>query len=307
MNFGKKWTVYGALIGKGIIFGSAVLFTGDILNKGDLLDVLSLRFLISTIFLLILRKAEIITVHYTGKTLKPLFIAAVLEPVLYYFVEAIGIGNSTATISGSILALTPIATILLECILLRYRLDLLSAVMVIVGVSGIALISLLSGDSGSNSVIGILFLLMAVVCDGIYLIYLKKSTYDFTAVEITYFTAIFGAAVFSTCNVIRRISSGTINGYFTLLSEPKGVIDLLFLGVFSTIIGMLLVNYAASKVKPSILSALGSVSTLVTIFLGIVVNHDKLYYYHLIGIPLICIGSIGVGFTAKIESDSPSE
>lgn len=307
MKFREKFFVYGAIIGKGIIFGSSVLFTGHLLNKGDLLDVLSLRFLISAVFLLILQQTKLISVNFKGKPLKPLLIAAILEPVLYFFAEAVGIGNSTASISGSILAIIPVTTILLECIFLRYRLDLLSTIMVILGVSGVALISVMSGGSGSNNIIGIIFLLMAVACDGFYLIYLKKSTYNFTAIEITYFTAICGAIVFNAGNIARRLFAGSIGSYFAILSEPEGIIGLLFLGILSTVIGMLLVNYAASKVKPSVLSALGAVSTLVTIFLGVVVNHDELHYYHIIGIILILIGSVGVGFTSKIETKSTAK
>ena len=53
-------------------------------------------------------------------------------------------------------------------------------------------------------------------------------------------------------------------------------------------------NFALSEIQASSLSALGGISTITAIVLGVVINREIIHWYQLVGAVLILIGACGV-------------
>lgn len=304
--------VYLLALLKNTIYGLSVFFTGNLVSTTDVLDVLALRFLLSYIVFEFLKRTKILKINigikdYCGKTersafIKPLIFAALFEPVLYMIFETIGISMTTGVMTGAILSLVPISSVLCESILLKEKTSALEKIFLSIGIIGVMYITVNTGSNdGENSVVGMIFLFIAVACGSLYMVFSRKSSGNFNSMEITYFSSFLGMIVFNVVNIARHIMRGDILRYFEPLMSIDNIIGLIFLSVVSTILATGINNFALSKIKVSTMSAFGGVSTLVTIIASVFLDGEILCTYHYIGITLIVVRMLGVCYLAYKE------
>lgn len=290
---------------KNAIYGLSVFFTGSLVESTGVLDILALRFLLSFVVLEFLKQTKILKIRigikdYLGKTerskyFKPLLLSALFEPVLYMLFETLGISMTTGVMTGVILSLAPISSIICENLILKEKTSFLHKVFLLSGIIGVLYIVVNSGSNdGENSVIGMIFVLLAVFSGSLYMVFSRKSSSDFNSMEITYFASFLGMIIFNTINIIAHLVNGNISDYFKPFMSFENITGFFFLSVISTIIATGISNFALGKVNPSTLSAFGGVSTLVTIASGVILNNEILYSYHYIGIFLIVVRMVGV-------------
>ncbi len=292
---------YILVICKSVIYGSSILFTGALLKSADVMDVLALRFLISALAFLALALVGVIHIDFRGKPLKILAAAAIFEPVCYFLFETIGLGQTTTSLAGIMSAVVPVVIILCETIFLKERTTTLQKLLLMLSISGVILVTVLTGNDSnqSNSVWGIAFLALAYASGALFMICSRKSSGQFSSVEITFFTTMVGALVFNGINVTRHLYSGTITSYFAPLFNLENLIGFLFLSILSSIMATIMNNYALSRIQASSVSALSGFSTITSIILGVVVNQESLFWYHYVGMVMILVGGIGVNYIAQ--------
>lgn len=301
--------VYILVFLKSVIYGLSVFFTGNLVSSTDVLDVLALRFLLSWIVFEILKKTKILKIDvgikdYCGKTerskyLRTLFFSALFEPVLYMLFETLGISMSTGVMTGVLLSLAPISSLICQSVFLKEKTSFLEKVFLVIGIVGVMYIAVNTGSSeGKNSITGMIFILLAVVSGSLYSVFSRKASGNFGSMEITYFASFLGMVIFNFVNITRHLVCGDILEYFTPFMSVDNIIGFIFLSVISTIIATGMNNFALSKIKVSTMSAFGGVSTLVTIAAGVLLNNEILYTYHYIGITLIIARMIGVCYIA---------
>ena len=119
---------------------------------------------------------------------------------------------------------------------------------------------------------------------------------SFTAMEITYFSCLTGAAAFNGVNVIRHLINGSIGTYFMPYLNIDNMIGFVFLAIISTIVATGMNNFALARMQVSTMSAFTGLSTLVSIAIGVIFAHETLYWYHKVGIILIIIRVVGMIF-----------
>ena len=303
---------------KNIINGTSVYFIGYLVESCDVLDVLSLRFLLGWTVLEILKLTKVLKIEVgikdcLGKTerskfLKPLIFAAIFEPVLYMFFETVGISMSTDVMTGVILSLTPIACVISESIVLKEKNSPLENFFLLIGIVGVVYIAVNTGSNeGENSIIGMLFVLAAVISGALHMVFSRKASRNFRSMEVTYFASFLGMIVFNTVNVIRHFACGDIADYFVPLMSTKNIIGFMFLAVISTIVAAGMNNFALTRIKVSTMSAFSGISSLVTIATGVILNNESLYMYHYIGISLIIIRMLGVCYLVYKEENNGRE
>ena len=148
---------------KNAIYGLSVFFTGSLVESTGVLDILALRFLLSFVVLEFLKQTKILKIRigikdYLGKTerskyFKPLLLSALFEPVLYMFFETLGISMTTGVMTGVILSLAPISSIICENLILKEKTSFLHKVFLLSGIIGVLYIVVNSGSNdGENSV-----------------------------------------------------------------------------------------------------------------------------------------------------------
>lgn len=299
MNF----IVYLLVIFKNIIYGSSVLFTSELLNTTDALDVVALRFLVSSAAFALLIAARVIKVDFKNKSFKYIILTSLFEPVLYFLFETVGISMTSNITAGILLAMSPIANAVAQALILKEKTGVMQGLCLLFGIGGVVYIVANTAASGGNDTpLGILLVLAAVISGAFYCAFSRKTTgaNSFSPMEVTCFSAFFGAAVFNGANVARHIYCGTLGGYFLPFASFDNIIGFVFLGIISTICATGAQNFALSRLSPIRVSAFGGLSTVVTIALGVLCNGEELHLFHVIGTILILCCIFGVNcFSAK--------
>ena len=99
----------------------------------------------------------------------------------------------------------------------------------------------------------------------------------------------FACAAAFTLSALRTIK-GDLAAYVRPLSDPKFLICVVVLSLFCSILCNNMVNYAAGKMSVVKLSSLGSLTTLCSMFAGVVLLHEPLTPALLLGSVLILAG-----------------
>lgn len=296
---------YLFLLLKSIIYGSTPFFTGKLYENCDVLDILALRFLLSLAAMWLLKTLKIIKVGvgirtFVKKDSRPqnlhyLLLAGLFEPVLYMFFETMGIAMTTSVTTAVILSLMPIGSCILEWFLFKTHPTPLQGIFLGCGIFGAIYIAVnTSVAGGQNSLLGIVFLILAVLSGNFFFAFSKKSSGQYSAFEITYISCMLGAVAFNAANVIRHVFAGDLSGYFAPYLVPENLLSFFVLGIASTILATAMNNYAISKVPMSTASAFSGVSTIVTVVAGVCFGGERIQIYHLIGLPFIFARMVGV-------------
>lgn len=295
---------------KNAIYGTTNFFTKGLNeNNLDAIDILALRFLFSFAVLWLLKIVKLIKINVgvkdvfknteKHKYIKPLFLAALFSPVVEMLFETMGFTMTTAVTAGVITSLMPVASCIFESIILKESTTLSQKIFLALGIIGVIYIAINTNtSSGNDTVIGILCLIVAVIAGPAYLVFSRKSSGQFAALEITYFSCLLGAVVFNALSIIKHLWQNDIIHYFDPYFDPKNILGFVTLSIVSTIFCTLMNNYSMSRLQASTVAAFGGVSTVVTILIGVLFLDEKLYYFHYIGFTLILIRMIGVSYIA---------
>ena len=228
--------------------------------------------------------------------IRSLLLTALFEPILYMLFETLGITMSSGVTTGVILSLSAVTGCICEEIILKEKSTFLQKIFLGVGIFGAIYIAVcsVSNQESQDSIAGIIFLLLAVLSGSLYSVFSRRSSTAFNSIEITYVSAMLGAAAFNGVNVIRHLIAGDIFHYFDPYFNASNLVGFAFLAIFSTIVATCMQNYACSKLKVSTIAAFGGVSTLVTVLIGVFLGGEKLHLFHLIGFTCLLIRMVGV-------------
>ena len=290
---------------KYVIYGTSIFFTGKLTASTDVLDVLALRFLMSFVVMWLFKVTRVIKVEVGVKDffvknqrtpfIKSLFFAALFEPVLYMLFETAGIALTTSITTAVILSLSPIVSCVAEMVILKEKNTLLQKIFLAIGIVGVIYIAAnTSTEDGNHSILGILFLLAAIVSGALFAVFSRKSSKAFAPMEITYVSCMLGAVIFNSINAVRHLVRGDILSYFDPYFNLENLIGFAFLAILSTVIATGMNNYALSKMQVSTMAAFSGVSTIVTVVVGVIFGGEELYYFHYIGLSLILLRMVGV-------------
>ena len=294
MNSKNHALAYVAAIISSILFGLSFLFSKIALTVANPLALVAFRFLLAFSVMSALIMFKIFKVNYKNKPLKELILVCLAEPVVYFIFETYGIRETSSSIAGLMLAIIPIAVTILGVYFLKEIPSIKRVMYIVVSVSGVAIIGVMSAsDNTSTSLRGILLLLGAVTCAGLFTIISRKASKHFTPIEITYFMMGSGAVFFNLIWITSLTIRGEITTYFEPLSKPEFIIPVLFLGILSSIVAYLLINYTLSKIEASNTSVFANISTIVSVVAGVVILKETFHFYDFIGSALILIGVWG--------------
>lgn len=280
------------------IFGLSFLFSKTALNVAHPLIILSVRFAVAFIFMSLLIVFRIIKVNYKGKNLKGLFFMALAQPFFYFIFEIYGIKFTSSSISGIIIALIPVISLILSVFILKEVPTKIQVVCTIISLISVSAISILQKNTGKNYPGGIALLFLAALCSAVFNLLSRKESGGFSAVERTYFMFLVSAVGF---NILAPIVLGGAytEGLITAIQDKGFIISILFLSIISSCITFLLYNYATGEITITRATAFANISTIVSVVAGMVVLHEQLSVVQLILCGVILLGVFGVNYYGK--------
>ncbi|MCQ4635606.1 DMT family transporter [Anaerovorax odorimutans] len=258
-----------------ILFGLSYLFTKQAIASASGAALLSWRFLVALAVMSLFLLVGIIKIDIRGKRLRPLFLIALFQPVIYFVAETAGISATTASESGSFLACIPIVTLVASSLFLKKKPQPMQAVGICVTLSGVLCCVLAKGMDASFSPFGYLMLCLAVVSYSLYCVFVEKSV-DFSDIEKTYVMVAAGAIVFTAIAIAQNISAGTLVEYIKLpLTNRDFLQAILYQGLGCSVVAFFLSNVAIANIGTNRTASFVGISTAVSILAGVFILNES--------------------------------
>lgn len=267
-------------------------------------ELIAFRFLLAALTMTVLRVFKIIKVDLKGKNIKMVLLTSFCEPVLYFFFESMGISMTSSSEAGLMISLIPVFVTIFSMIFLHEKLSSSQLGFIALSVAGVVFINMMKDSlSLSGNLLGIIFLFLAIIASSFYNIGSKKSSVDFTPIEITYVMMWIGAISFNTILIVTNMIRGTMKSYFAPLAYSQAIIPLLYLGILSSIVAFFMVNFTISKIPVSQSAVFANLCTIVSILAGVLILKEDFFWYDFVGALMILVGVWGTVYFGDKYND----
>ena len=279
------------------LWGLSFMSSRIALDSAPVLIVLSHRFLLAFLVMSIFAVTGRANLHLRGKSLRPLLLLGLMQPVIYFFGELYGILHSTTIFSGVMISIIPIAGVLAAVLILKEYPTMRQILFSILAVSGVIGIGFLSKSSGSLEFTGVLGLLIAVSAAVAYTILNRSIAGSYSAFERTYVMMGVGAAVFT---VIAAVSvKGKIRTYLQPFSTWSYAAAILYLGVLCSVVCFFLSCYTITRLSVARATVFANLTTAVSVLAGALILHEPFPPVGILCCGLILTGIYGVQYGSK--------
>ena len=272
------------------LYGLSYVFTKDATESASWAALLGWRFLIALLGMSLCIAIGLIRIDLRGKRIRPLLLAALLNPCIYFIAETIGISHATASEGGVMLACIPVASSAASALLLRKRPGRLQMIGIAITLSGVMLTALAAGGGEGTSAIGYASLLIAVASYALYSVSVERAS-AYTDAEITYAMLAAGALLFSASALAEGLIRGSIKELLMLpVHDPGFLRAVLYQGIGCSILAFFLSNKAISLIGVNRASSFIGVATLVSIAAGTMLLGEPFTAVQAAGAALIVAG-----------------
>lgn len=197
---------------------------------------------------------------------------------------SLGLTSCTANISAIIHGLFPVFMIILGYTMLNETITRNKVLGIIFSVLGVVIASV--GDLSQNSgttLLGILLVAISVLTWAYYSVYAKKTAGEmdtFVLSEICFGTGFLCVLPFA-----------ILEQFFVTFSmpEPRALVSLLYLGIMSGMVGILLWNYGLKKVDSTVSGIYFNLMPVIGLFFAFL-THERIAFLQVFGCILILIG-----------------
>lgn len=300
MNNNKTLLATLAALATQIIFGFSFMFTKIALRYTTPVTVIANRYMVAflglTLAAILMRKK----IKIDKNIWKPILMS-VFQPVLYFVCETYGIQLTTSAFSSVIIALTPVVCIFPAVFVLREMPTPMQCVFTVISIIGVVLLSYAGKTDGVVTTAGVLFLCGAVVSGTIYIIMSRKLSDTYSAFERTYVMTVVGLVFFVALAVLEHRQAPL--EIFTPFINTPYVFSMVYLGIVSSVLAFLFLNYASTYLSVAKTTVFLSVNMVVSVSAGVLLLHEPFTFIMLPASIMVLVGVCGVqalsGKTAK--------
>ena len=290
----KQRQAYIRLILVTFIIGLSAIFVKIGLRYTGAMDLLAHRFTAAAIAIVLLWIFGFVKLpRFSLKKIKPLLLLSLFYPLLFFALQTFGLEHSSASEAGIIFATTPIITLIAASFFLKEKTSLLQKIGIVISILGVLYIIYFTGGiSGSTSLKGIILLLLSVFAVVVYYILGKVISAGFSAMEITFWMTMLAFFVFNGFSIAIHIQNHTLHQFFNPFVHAEFIWAVLYLGVLSSMFTAFLTNFALTQVPASQIAVFNNISPLISILGGVLILHETLFAYHIIGGLMVLLGVV---------------
>lgn len=274
-----------------VIFGFSFMFTKMSMQYASPMTVIADRYIVAfggltAVMLLTRTKIRFV------KNIWKLIVMSIFQPVLYFVFESYGIEMTTSAFSSIMISLIPVVSMISGIVFLKEVPSPMQYVFTAISVAGVIITALAGRADGTVTILGVLLLLGAVLSSVAYNTASRKISEQFSALERTYAMTVIGLVVFVTVAVIENIHNPqNIIIHFT---NPSYAIAVLYLGIVSSVVAFLLLNYANTHLPVAKTTVFSNITTVVSVFASALFLDEKFTSVTVIATIMIIIGVWGV-------------
>ena len=161
---------------------------------------------------------------------------------------------------------------------------------ILITLAGVLISVFAVGATSSFSVIGYVFLLIAVISYALYCVYVDKAS-EYTGAEITYIMLAAGAIVFTVLAIGEAVIQHNISQLVALpFSDTHFLTAVLYQGIGCSILAFFMSNIAIARIGVNRTSSFLGVATVVSIIAGALLLHEQFTLWQIIGAVVIIAG-----------------
>ena len=298
MNSKNKFTGVAAALAANTIFGFSFIFSKKALTVAHPLIILSVRFTVAFSVMSLLALTGKFKLNLKGKPKNKLLIMALAQPLFYFILELYGLSLVSSALSGVIIALVPVAVMLLSVLFLGEKPTLIQGVCTAASLIGISVMSIISNDGKENRIAGILLLAAAVLCAAVFNIFSRSESERFSPFERTWFMFLIGSVGF-VLTAIAVLRGNFIPELTAAAGSADFWVSIFYLAVISSVAAFMLYNYSATVISAIEASSFSNIITVVTVIAGITILHERFTPVQYLLCALIILGVWGVNSNFK--------
>jgi drug/metabolite transporter (DMT)-like permease len=294
----SNWKFISMMIICVVVWAFAFPFIKIGLNDLSFTNLTIMRFFVVCIVLiaiLLLQPKRFSKLH--KKDIIPIFMLGFFGVMVYHLGLNYGEQYISPGAASLIIATIPVLVVIMALVFLKEKITSKKLLGVIIALCGVVIISILGTPGASieiNYIHGALAVVIAAVMGAFYTIAGKKLLERYTALSLTVYAMLFGSValiplLFLNPSIIDQVTAMSAYSWFAIV----------FLGVFSTVIGYVL-WYVGLEIKSTsevsvYLYAIPVLSTIISYFLF----DDKITLFFVLGGILVIVGLVLVNIKDK--------
>ncbi|MCD4774154.1 MAG: DMT family transporter [Bacteroidales bacterium] len=226
-----------------LIWGMSYIWTKIVFQCYSPFTTVFLRFLISSIILIIYLKYSGRLTKIDKKDYLLFLFAAFFNPFLYFLGENFGLKFASPTVSAVVISTIPVFTPVAVFLVTKERLSKLNIFGLLISFLGIIIIIVEKDFSIQASPLGLLFLFGAVVAAIIYSFFLKKLASKYSSITLITYLNIIGTIYF-----LPLFLAFDYSEFITIIPSTDVIISLLFLGLFASSIAFVFFTISVKNI-----------------------------------------------------------
>ena len=281
------------------IFGFSFMFSRIALKTATPFIMLMYRFVLAflvlnavALFSARTKRTDWLRFSLRGRSIWKLLVLGHVQPVLYFLCESYGIDMTNATVSGVIIALIPIVALAAGAALMGEKPSLMQVLFSLMSIAGVVVMTLQQSAGGAIRPLGVVLLIGAVVFGAAFNMMSRKLSADYSPLERTYVMMMVAAIAFTSLAVMENRTQPA--ALLVPLREPSFLLSMLYLSLLSSILAFMCLNYAANVLPVSKTTAFCNVTTVLSVFAGVVFLGESISLVSVFAAVVIIIGVFGV-------------
>ena len=219
--------------------------------------------------------------------LKYFGLMVLMEPCIYFILEAMALQNTSASQAGMVTAILPLMVAMTAVLWLNESVSRQTYIGFFLAMAGVWWLSLSAESTGDapNPMLGNFFEFLAMVCAAVYILVLKKLTSHYSPWLLTAMQALAGTLFFLPALFLESTTLPT-----QLETVPAAAV--VYLGTFVTVGAYGLYNYGVSRIPASQATAYVNLIPVFSVVLGFLILGERFTSGQFIASGLVFLGII---------------
>lgn len=270
---------YIAIFIVAIVWGISFVSTKILLETLLPSQILFIRYFFANVLFTIIMLMRKETFRIRKQDIAKFVSTTFIGTVLYFVVEAKGLERLNATTATLILSLIPVFIMFTNRFTQHEEISKRKKIAVLISVVGVYLV--VQGETGTNQMMGYVYMFVAVLCWVFYTIVTNKLTNHYSEIKVTAIQSLLGSVVFLPVLFTEGLPLNQISTVEWL--------NLLYLGVGSSAFVFTLYVFAIKQIGNTVGSLVINFIPLVTLIFGYVFLKETLTPIQLLGGAIILI------------------
>ncbi len=285
-NLGK---VYLAMFFAILFWGFSFIWTKEALKYYKPITIIFFRLVFSVIFLFLTGKIFGLIEHIDKTDWKKFIIVAFWEPFAYFIGENYGLTYVSPTTASVLIATIPLFTPIASYYFFKEKISLVNFIGIVISIAGVFLVVLKPGFHFKVNLIGLIFLLWAILSAILYSVYVLELSKNYNVYTIILVQNFLGSLMFLPVFLIfdlkKLLSTGIV---------ISGFIPILELSIFASTLAFMFFTYGIKHLGIVRANLLTNTIPIFTAIFSFLVIGEKFTWFNILGIIIVIIGiSIG--------------